>query len=358
MKRLLQVLVLLFIVQGAKGQEKLDDFGRIILNTYLPEDMNVPTEAKNFLATKLSQIATNNGMGGSQLNPRFVITAAVNMGTKDIIPGPPQMVAQNLEITLFVGDALDNTLYSNVILNVKGVGTNENKAFIEAIKNINPKNKEIIDFLETGKKKIIEYYTSQCDFILKNALTLAKLEKYDEAIYTLAVVPEVCQECYNKCLDTATFIYQQKINAECKVKLNEAKTAWSASLNPDGAERAGSILSSINPLANCQSDVDNLIKSIDSKLKADEKKRWDFQMKQYADKVAAQKEQMRIAEENMKRDDAQIERESSRDATYREKQSQRNHELDKLRVNSNREVALEYARNQPKTINHYNINWR
>ncbi len=347
MKRLLQVFVLLFIAQGVTGQAKLDDFGRIILNTYLPDDMAMPTEAKNFLATKLSQIATNNGMGGSQVNPRFVLTAAVNVGTKDIIPGPPQMVAQNLEITLFVGDALDNTMYSNVILNVKGVGTNENKAFIEAIKNINPKNKEIIDFLETGKKKIIDYYTSQCDFILKNALTLAKLEKYDEAIYTLAVVPEVCQECYNKCLDTSTYIYQQKINAECKVKLNEAKTAWSASLNPEGAERAGSILSSINPLSNCQSDVDNLIKSIDSKLKADEKKKWDFQMKQYADKVATEKEQLRIAEESMKRDDV-----------AREKQSVRNYELDKIRVNANRDVALEYARNQPKTINNYNIRWR
>jgi hypothetical protein len=358
MKRLLQISFLLLFVQIASGQEKLDDFGRIILNTYLPDDMSIPSEAKNFLSTKLSQIASNNGMGGSQLNPRFVITAAVNVGTKDIIPGPPQMIAQNLEVTLFVGDALDNTIYSNVILNVKGVGTNENKAFIEAIKTINPKNKEILDFLETGKKKIIDYYTSQCDFILKNALSLAKLEKYDEAIYALAVVPEVCQECYNKCLDTATYIYQQKINAECKVKLNEAKMAWSGSLNAEGAERAGSILSSINPLSNCQSDVDNLIKSIDSKLKADEKKKWDFQMKQYADKVAAQKEQMRIAEENMKRDDAQHERESSREAAYREKQSLRNHELDKLRVNANREVALEYARNQPKTINHYNINWR
>jgi hypothetical protein len=347
MKRLLQISFLLLFVQIATGQEKLDDFGRIILNTYLPDDMSIPSEAKNFLSTKLSQIASNNGMGGSQLNPRFVITAAVNVGTKDIIPGPPQMIAQNLEVTLFVGDALDNTIYSNVILNVKGVGTNENKAFIEAIKTINPKNKEILDFLETGKKKIIDYYTSQCDFILKNALTLAKLEKYDEAIYNLALVPEVCQECYNKCLDTATYIYQQKINTECKVKLNEAKVAWSSSSNSEGAEKAGTILSTINPFSNCQSDADNLIKSIDSKLKADEKKRWDFQMKQYADKVAAQKEQMKIAEESMKRDDQ-----------FREKQAYRNFELDHLRTIANREVALEYARNQPRTINHYNINWR
>lgn len=38
-------------------------------------------------------------MGGSQANPRFIITANVNVGTKDIIAGPPQMIAQNIEVT-------------------------------------------------------------------------------------------------------------------------------------------------------------------------------------------------------------------------------------------------------------------
>lgn len=81
-------------------------------------------------------------MGGSETNPRFIITAAVNLGTKDIIAGPPQMIAQNLDITMFVGDALTNTIFSNTTLSLKGVGTNENKAFIEAFKTINPKTKK------------------------------------------------------------------------------------------------------------------------------------------------------------------------------------------------------------------------
>ena len=94
-------------------------------------------------------------MGGGQVNPRFIITANVNIGTKDIISGPPQMIAQNLDVTLFVGDAMTNTIFSSTTLNLKGVGTNENKAFIEAFKTINTKNKEVLTFLEEGKKKII-----------------------------------------------------------------------------------------------------------------------------------------------------------------------------------------------------------
>jgi hypothetical protein len=70
-------------------------------------------------------------------------------------------------------------------------------------------------------------------------------------------------------------------------------------------------------------------------------------MKQYADKVAAQKEQVRIAEEKSKRDDM-----------YRDHQSQRNYELDKFRIVTYRDVAVEYARNQPNTVTYNNIYWR
>jgi hypothetical protein len=231
------------------AQVKLDDFGRIILNTHLSDKINIPAESKELLKTKLSQIASNNGMGGSQANPRFIITANVNVGTKDIIAGPPQMIAQNVDVTFFIGDALTNTVFANTTLSLKGVGTNENKAFIEAIKTINPKNKDIAVFIEEGKNKIISYYSTNCDFIIKDAQTLVKQEKYDEAIYQLSLVPEVCQECYFKCLDTLSSIYQQKMDADCKTKLNEAKVTWTANQTTEGAEKAGDILSSINPMA-------------------------------------------------------------------------------------------------------------
>ena len=357
MKKLIILLLIAFQFNG-NAQVKLDDFGRVILNTYIHENNSIPAEAKKALETKLNQITTNNGMGGSAVNPRFIITAVLNVGTKDIIPGPPQMIAQNIDVTLFVGDAITNTVFSNTIVSVKGVGTNENKALIDAIKNINPKNKDISAFLEEGKNKIISYYTTQCDFIIKDAETLAKQQKFDEAIYKLALVPEVCKECYFKCLDNLTTIYQQKIDADCKSKFNEAKTTWSANQTPIGAEKAGDILSAINPEATCQAEITIFIKNIDAKLKADEKARWQFKMKQYEDKIAIKKEQIRIAEEKGKRDDSYRENQSKRDATLNQMQSARNFELDKIRVNSYREIALEQARNQPKTVTYNNIIWK
>lgn len=338
--------MLLFLFK-TNAQVKLDDFGRIVLNTYLPDEIDITDEAKKLLSNKLNQVTSNNGMGGSQVNPRFIITAAVNVGSKDIIGGPPQMIAQNIDVTLYIGDAITNTIFSNVTLSLKGVGTNENKAFIESFKGINSNNKEVIEFLEAGKNKIINYYSTNCDFMIKDAQTLVNQEKYDEAIYQLSLVPEVCQVCYFKSLDYLSSVYQQKIDAECKIKFNEAKVSWAAAQNPTGAEKAGDILSTVNPMASCQPEINDFIKFVEAKLKADEKERWQFKMKQYGDKMAMEKEQVRIAEEKSKRDD-----------TYKEIQLQRNSEIDKIRINSYREVAFEYAKNQPKSITYNNIYWR
>ena len=358
-----------FSCQFVYAQVKLDDFGRIIVNTYLPENTEIPSEAYAMLSSKLSQVTTLNGLGGSQANQRFIITARVDIGTKDIIAGPPQMLSQDLEITLIIGDALTETKFSAFTMSLKGVGTNETKSFIDAFKNINPKNKELILFLEQGKQRIIDYYSSQCEIILNKAQNLVKQEKYDEAIYELTLVPEVCLDCHFKCLDTIVGIYQRKIDNQCKIKLAEAKATWLASQNSSGAEKVADMISVINPMSNCQDDVTLLTNTINAKLRADEMARWQHKMRQYADKVAAQKEQVRIAEEKSKRDDVfrenQAERDatfrenqSARDAAYREKQSRRNHELDKIHSNNAREVALEFARNQPKTVTYNSIYWR
>ncbi len=358
MKKIIAVLIIFIVSTEANAQVKLDDFGRITLNSFLSENLEIPLEAKNLLLTKLNQITSNNGMSGSQANPRFIITANINIGTKDIIAGPPQMLAQNFDITFFIGDALANTAFSNITISLKGVGVNENKLFIDALKLINPKNKEIVNFLEEGKGKIINYYNTRCDFIIKEVQTLVKQEKYDEAIYQLTLVPDVCQACYFKCLDTLTHIYQQKIDADCKVKFNKAKAEWISSQNSVGAEKVSDILNSINPQSSCQSEVNVFLKSIDSKLKEDERVRWQFKMKQYNDRIQEKKEQLRIAEEKGKRDDSFRENQALRDATLREKQSLRNYELDKVRVTAFRDVAVEYAKNQPKTVTYNRIYWR
>ena len=167
MKKIIFLAVVIF--SNSVFCQAQSDASRIVLNAaILDKENKLPEEAKKQLIVKLNQVATENGVGGNALSARFVIAAKINVLSKDIVAGPPQMIAQNLEVVFFIGDATNNAIFSNTSLSLKGVGTNENKALISAIQNINPKNKQFIDFINTGKNKIIEYSRPTVNFFLLN----------------------------------------------------------------------------------------------------------------------------------------------------------------------------------------------
>ena len=228
------------------------------------------------------------------------------------------MIAQNLDITLFIGDAITNSIFSNTTLSLKGVGTNENKAFIDALKTINPKNKEVLAFLEEGKTKIINYYSTNCDFILKEASTLSDQFKFNEAIYQLMMVPNVCKECYFKAKDAATLIFNKKIESDCTEKLKEAKLIWAAEPTENGALKASAIMISIIPSDNCKTEINKLAIEIKNKLQLEQKKKYDFDMLEM----------------------------------------QKRYDTEQKIIDAQKEISIEYLRNQPKTVTYNNIYWR
>lgn len=260
--------------QNNKG--KIDDMGRIALNAYLPEDSKVPTSARSVLENKLTQIATSSGMGGSALNPRFIITANVVELTKDITPTAPPMQAYTLDVTLVVGDGLEGKKYASYTATVKGVGENEAKAYLAALKNVNANDPKIKAFIESAKSKIVEYYNTNCDFIIKDAQTLAAQKQYDWAIYKLTSVPEVCKECYDKCMDAAAAMYKVKIEFDCKTKLTEATNIWNGNQSWEGANRAGEILTSIDPDASCYKEAKALSEKISKRILEVDKREWNM----------------------------------------------------------------------------------
>ena len=305
------------------AQNKLSDVNRIVLNTYVPIQAEpIPDQAKSLLENKLSQIASNNGMGGSAINPRFVLMANTAIISKEIIAGPPQMLAYNIELTLFIADAIDLKKFANTSIEVKGVGTNENKAYIDAIKNINVRGMGIVSLIETGKNKIIDLYNSQCDFIIRDAISLSNKGEYDAAILKLASVPDVCETCYVKCMDTMQYIYQKKIDKECLLIMRDAKTTWMANQNATGAEKVARIINSISPFSTCEPDAGNLMNEVQGKLASDEKAKWEFQIQKHKDAVKLKEEGLRIDEEANKRQ-ATLQKESQKQQFALQKDAQK-----------------------------------
>lgn len=157
----------------AQAQQTQDDEYGIVLSVLLDDTEEIPHDGARYLANKLAQTITANGVGAFEGFSRFFVTARLGMATKDIVPGPPTQIAETMEITLYIADYFDQKIFATTTINAKGVGTNDAKAFINAVKNLNPRSEPVAAFVKKGKDKIIAYYRAQCDNIIKQAQSLA-----------------------------------------------------------------------------------------------------------------------------------------------------------------------------------------
>lgn len=267
------------------------DENRIMLTSWVPPTIEgMPKIARKNLTSKLKQVVTKNGLGGSPFNTRFIISADVNVMSKDITPTAPPMHAYNLDITLYIGDGYEGTVFASETVSVKGTGTNENKAYISALKRISPKNADVQAFVKTGKEKIIQYYKDNCDLIIKKANSMADQSQYEQAIFTLSAIPSACEECYVKAMDAIKPIYKQKIDKDCKVKLQTATGVWNAAQDMNAANKAGAILASIDPDASCAGQARTLSNKIAAKVKQIDAREWKYILKdqqQESERIAA-----------------------------------------------------------------------
>ena len=191
----------LFSVVNAQNSEgKADDGARISITPQV-NDLEIPEGAKRMLLTKMKQICTKNGLAGDGNNPFFVMDAAVDVLSKEIMPTAPPMHALNLSVSFFIKDAMNGNVYSEANIEVKGVGKNETKAYTMGLKNIKATQGVFKAMVERGKTKIIEFYNSDCDFIVSKAQALHKQGNSEEAIKVLKTVPMVSKECYAKCME-------------------------------------------------------------------------------------------------------------------------------------------------------------
>ncbi len=277
-----KVIILITIVLMVAGfnsiqAQKMSDTERLALTVWVPDNEGeIPLAAIKVLENKLMQIATQNGITGSTDLLRFILTANIDVLTKDITPTAPVMQAYTLSVNMSIADGVDGKAFSSYSTTVKGVGENETKAYLSALKNLKTNNPAYQSFIENGKSKIIAYFNAQCDFIIKQAKTLADMNQFDEAIWNLTSIPDVCPECWNKANITAKMIFKQKIDFECKDKINMANNCWNAGQSWDAANQAGAILSSIDPNSACVDEIKPLAAKIEKRIREVDKREWKF----------------------------------------------------------------------------------
>jgi hypothetical protein len=307
------VLLCIMLACSPKAMAQ-DDGSNVVLTAYVSDQIeNFPPEAADMLSNKLRQIVTQSGVGANSNYSRFIVTANVNVMGKDILPGPPPQHAYNLDVTLYIGDGIAGKKFASKSVSVKGVGTSETKAYIDAIRKINANDPNLKAFVEDGKNRIVDYYNNNCDLIVREAQAMAGRNDFEGAIAQLISVPPTASGCYGRATSLTNNFYQKYIDRQCKIKLVEARSRWAATQNTDGASYVAEILSTIDPNAPCYREAVNFSQEVGKRIKDLDKREWDFKMKQFDSNV----------------------------------------QVSKALVDAYREIAVIYGKNQPQTM--YNI---
>ncbi len=327
MKKICLILALLCPIL-VQAQDRLDDVGRIIIHAYVPENEDLPYEAHKLLTTKLSQIITANGIADNENFVRFVLTAKINVISKDIVAGPPQRISQKLDITLMLGDIEEDKVYSQLTISAIGVGQSYEKSFISAFKNINPKSTAITAFIREGKEKVLGYYQTHCEDLITEAKKQASLQNYEDALMLLASIPDVCTDCFEEAARIAAPIYTDMVEARGAEFLNQARAVWAKNPTREGAREATRLLSQINFAASCQPQATSLMREITAKMNEIDRREWEHQMQVYQDGIEREKRQW----------DQHVKEYEDRVQTQR------------MYLKAARDVAMTYAMNQPKVV--------
>jgi hypothetical protein len=272
-----------------------DDMGKIALSVVMPDNIDGLTVSQlSKLESKVIQIVTKAGIAASGYNQTFAIYPKFAVYESKVVEGGMQNItALTVELSLFIKQTSNNLLFASVSRQLTGSGQNHETAITSAISQISISDKAFASFIDEAKQKIIRYYEVNCDNIIQKADTYIQMQQYEQALGLLMSIPEEISACYDKILSKSIDTYKTYQKQVCSENLMKAKTL-SAAMDYDGALN---VLSGIDPYADCFKDAVTLVKSIENKVSAENKKLWDFRTKQYNDAVALEKQRISAIKE-------------------------------------------------------------
>lgn len=337
-------ILLLVLLLCGKQDFAQSQSNNIYISVVQPQRDDISQEATEQLETKMHQLIAANGIVDSDPNGRFVITAKAEVLSKDIIGGAPQRISQKIEFTFIIGDVVENKVFESCSFTELGIGVNENKSFINAVSKIKSDAHQFTEFLSAAKNEIVHFYSTCCEQIIVEAQQQAANRDYQQAIYLLMQVPTIC-DCAQRCQEMMIAYYDTYSETTAKALINDAKAAWASSPNATGAAKVADIISKLPLGTGGQTEIDRLITEINQKLREDEKRDWEFRMKQYKDEIARQEREYQLREQCQ-----------TAELQYQAREQQARHQRQLRMIDACREVGLAFARNyQPPTRNIYYI---
>jgi len=226
-KTILVLALALILSTEICAQDKNKNAGRIAIQVEMPKNLSVSNDASLILFNRLTQAVALNGYGST--SSKFLMVPIVTLISKDITTNIPQQVVVDLELSLFIVDNSTRTILQQESINLKGIAESEQKAILKAISNLKARHPKLKNAIVRGKEKIVAYYETQCDDVIKSARTYLERGMDFEAMQVLMNVPATPETmgCYESAQNMMSDIeYDARVAAEAKAAELPQDVEW------------------------------------------------------------------------------------------------------------------------------------
>lgn len=278
-------------------------------------DVTLTGKLDTQLLSKMERALTGSGVAtGDSYHTRFALVPTVSINDERTIPSLPPRSEIEADLVFSIVNHESQKSFATYTVPMKCAGSNKTNALAHGFKTVQLNTASFLNFVKQAEREIYVYYTKELPVIVRRAQTAANTEKYDEALYILAEVPDNVPG-YTKVLKTMEGIYQKKVDLEGARLLTQAKAAWSASPDASGASQAAEFLGGIQPHSKSAAGAKLLLKQIEKRMVALNNREW-----------AAQQQQLTRA-----------------------------YALQRSAINAARDVAVAYAKSRPRVSYHYHF---
>lgn len=251
----------------------------------------IPQATLDYLDARLKSMVAQSGISTDPGMGQFFLTGRFSHIQHDVLPGPPMQTSVHTDLTLYIGDVNAQTVYASTTLELRGVGTSQQRAFINAMRSLSHDNGKISAFIDQSRQKIIAYYDGEYRTIIAQAERDNSLGDYASALWRLSMIPPCCKG-YDTAIGKMLPIYQKYIDKEGAHLLDAAKAAWAVSHDSEGAAEAFNYLSQIDQKSAAYASASKLAEEMKKSVKSDR----DFELRQkYNDDISLEKSRIEAA---------------------------------------------------------------
>ncbi|MFI3296837.1 MAG: hypothetical protein R3Y59_04320 [bacterium] len=117
---------------------------------------NTPSNTAEYIENQIINILTRDGIALNSGD--FIFEISINEISKQITSTAPAQVQLRLEVVVNAIDKRQSIVLNSITMMGAGIDKTENRAYMTAIRNLNFRNRNFLNFVEVSKNRLLEYY--------------------------------------------------------------------------------------------------------------------------------------------------------------------------------------------------------